>query len=257
MKRTFLLVMIAGVLLFPACGAKEQPVSSTSEETVVETVSISEEKQEEHAESETSVEEISALEQFKLECREKWYETRDYPFRYGDEKWADWENVSFDDTREILNPPEDLLETFTMEELAHLFLNYPLFPYMPWYTDDQTDIFFSIYEEYNPIAAKFMESEERFEYLMKEYRANEFNYAAVEDGSWWLEDASVWADEIVICYVLAYGADFTDEERDLYCEIRDEKYEKYYSIIDDPNDDLSDYYVIFDEPLPHRKGFHR
>ena len=156
---------------------------------------------------------------------------------------------------EILNPPGDLLETFTMDELAHLFLTYPLFPYMPWFGDNETNLFFATYTGYSTIASKFLESDERFEYLMKEYRATEFNYEAVKCESFDdFCDVSVWADNVVVYYILAYGGDFTEEEKDLYCEIRDEKYEKYYSKIDDPNKNVSSYKILFDEPLPHREG---
>jgi len=246
MKRVLICSIVLVSLLFSSCGANKRPVLASSVDSGPEVVSISETDQIDSGALET------VSERFRLECEEKWYETRDYPIKYGDEVWED---VSYPDKMEILNPPEDLLETFTMDELAHLFLTYPLFPYMPWFGDNETNLFFATYTEYSTIASKFLESDERFEYLMKEYRATEFNYEAVKCESFDdFCDVSVWADNVVIYYILAYGADFTEEEKDIYCGIRDEKYEKYYSKIDDPNKNVSSYKILFDEPLPHREG---
>ncbi len=186
----------------------------------------------------------------ETEWERLWRQNRTYPLVYGDEAW---ESFGYEEKIEILNPPEDLLESFTPEELADLFLHYPLFPYMPDYTDNQKDIFFEIYREYSTIAARFLESEDRFPCLMEAWRQNDFNVEAFDGSSvddWF--DASVWADRIVADYLLAYGADLTEEEKDLYREIYAERDEQYYSR--SVNESRSSLEILFDTELPHRRG---
>lgn len=72
-----------------------------------------------------------------------------------------------------------------------------------------------------------------------------------------IKSVAAWAENIIIDYVLAYGADLTEKERALYEEIRDERYEKYNSKMSDTTDELCMWFVVFDKSLPHRKGFAR
>ena len=182
-----------------------------------------------------------------------WRETRDWPLKRDDK---DWDSISYTDKIAILNAPEDLLDTFTPEELTKLFLTNPLFPYMPSFTDYDKDLFFGIYEDQFNIAAKFMSMDDRFIYLMEAYRNNELNVEVLGKGEQ-LWDPSAITENMIIDYIIAFGADLSSEEKALYMEIFKERNEKYYSKVEGVTAELNMYEVVFDKALPHRKGFAR
>ncbi len=158
----------------------------------------------------------------------EWRSKRDYPLKLGDE---DWNEYSFPEKMEILNPPDDLLESFSMDELVELFLTYPLLPYMPSVDEDRTG-FMIIYQGYSSIAKKFIESDYRFNYLMKAFADNELDLERFADSDGGFFYIDYWSDVVTQRYVLAYGENFTEEEKRLYKDVFSEREEKYYSKLD-------------------------
>ncbi len=158
----------------------------------------------------------------------EWRIKRDYPLKLGDE---DWDDYSFLEKMQILNPPDDLLESFSMDELVELFLTYPLLPYMPTMDEDRTG-FLTIYQGYSTIAKKFIESDDCFKYLMKAFEENKLDLDRFADSDGGFFYISYWADIVIQRYVLAYGENFTEEEKRLYKDVFSAREEKYYSKID-------------------------
>jgi len=223
MRKAILLVQVTILLLLCSCGLKHsiselptQSVSDLSEEAISNEPEILDSYGEPiHTEDKWA---------------ERWRDTRDYPLKIGD---PEWDAVSFPDKKELLNPPDDVLNSLSKEELAKLFLTYPLFPYMPSIDEYRTG-FMDIYQEYSTIAERFMQYEDRFDYLMHVYKENELQVERAEDYSGFF-DESFWVDIVTQKYVLAYGETLTEEEKNLYKEIYSEREEKYYSKIDRNN----------------------
>lgn len=223
MRKVVLLVQVTILLLLCSCSTKHsiseqptQPVSALSDEPIShESENIDSYGEPIHVEDEWA---------------ERWRETRDYPLKSVD---PEWDAVSFPDKKELLNPPDDVLNSLSKEELAKLFLTYPLFPYMPS-IDEYRAGFMDIYQEYSTIAERFMQYEDRFDYLMHVYKENELQVERAEDYSGFF-DESFWVDIVIQKYVLAYGETLTEEEKNLYKEIYSEREEKYYSKIDRNN----------------------
>ncbi|MCR4599067.1 MAG: hypothetical protein K5678_08550, partial [Acetatifactor sp.] len=62
-----------------------------------------------------------ALATDKDELKRRWYETNDYPIAVGDEGWYDYGMM---DMFDILNPPQELLESYSSSKLADLMMTY-------------------------------------------------------------------------------------------------------------------------------------
>ena len=77
--------------------------------------------------------------------KEVWYETRYYPVNPESDEWMEY---GLEDTLDILNPPEELLHSFSTEELTELMMDYPFLWMLTSYEYDKMDYFFD-FIEYN------------------------------------------------------------------------------------------------------------
>lgn len=75
------------------------------------------------------------------DLKELWYETYYYPMNPESDEWMKY---GLEDTLDILNPPEELLHSFSTEELAELMMDYPYLWVLTSYEFDKMDTFFVI-----------------------------------------------------------------------------------------------------------------
>lgn len=176
-----------------------------------------------------------------------WYEKKNYPVKFGDEKLNSISTFSeFDVVRDYLNPPEDLVANLSNSELAHLVLTYPLFNDLP---PVDTDILYcSVFESFNSAFHELLIRQSATDALLEEYEKLDFDVDAYMSGDY---DISFYAESFIETYVMAYGESFSDEQRDLYQKIYEQRETDYYSKITDNN--LSKFKIEFYDKVPSRK----
>lgn len=160
---------------------------------------------------------------------EAWYANREYPVK----TWAQCQELGqdFEWWRMVSNPPEDLLNDLSTEELVHLAVHYPLLPYMPSFTDVDSQIFCATLEGYSTIFAKLLNKEGRNRLILDEYAANVLDAEAYNSGEYILGNESVWVEILTEYYVWTYSREFTEEERQYYLDIVARKDETEYTLI--------------------------
>lgn len=209
--------IVTGICLLLNAGDKNTEESQVvSESNVPETQTASE------------PEESREEPEYRSEWERIWYETRDYPLRYEDVARVE---MDWGEQIQVLNPPMELIADMTTEELADLALRYPLFSQMPWYVDEQKDIWCSIYADYSNIFAELLQRENHVSAILNAFRDMELDIEAFESLGYYNGVVSVQAECFVEDFVLAYGKTFTKEEQELYRNIMKERSEKYYSRI--------------------------
>lgn len=167
----------------------------------------------------------------KLYYEEKWYELLDYPIK----SWADaqMQGMDFMEWIDILNPPADLLETFSTEKLVYLALRYPAFPYLPSFPDEEAEQFCSNYYGYSDIFKELRSREEANLYIIQDFSENIPNIEAYNSGQFYTGNESIWLEIFMDNYVMTYYKEFSSKEVDLYNSAVEYKYQEYYSQIDD------------------------
>ena len=160
---------------------------------------------------------------------EAWYANREYPVK----TWAQCQELGGDLEwwRIVSNPPEDLLNDLSTEELVHLVMHYPLLPYMPSFTDVDSQIFCATLEGYSTIFARLLTKEERNRLILNEYASNVLDAEAYNSGEYILGNESVWVEILTEYYVWTYSKEFTQEERQYYLDIVARKDETEYTLI--------------------------
>ena len=87
------------------------------------------------------------------EVKSLWYIKKDYPLTMNDTSWNEY---SLLESIEILNPPEDLLNEMTSEELAQLLLKYPYMWILSTYEYNHIDYYYDFLETNSDIYQVFM-----------------------------------------------------------------------------------------------------
>lgn len=171
----------------------------------------------------------SAINENEQALIEAWYANREYPVK----TWAQCQELGGDLEwwRIVSNPPEDLLNDLSTEELVHLVMHYPLLPYMPSFTDVDSQIFCATLEGYCTIFARLLTKEERNRLILNEYASNVLDAEAYNSGEYILGNESVWVEILTEYYVWTYSKEFTQEERQYYLDIVARKDETEYTLI--------------------------
>lgn len=182
------------------------------------------------------------------DLRELWSETRYYPITPESDEWAEyglWEAL------EILNPPEELLRSFSTEELAHLMMEYPYLWLLTAF--DETDDFFEFLENNCDIYNELMSRDDGVLCLAKEYQNLEYDVLQwANNGDWSLKSYGYFPAanaETFGCRFIWYmnkSGDMDQEENELFSEIIREKTEVYESI----SNSITKRYLNFEKERP-------
>lgn len=187
---------------------------------------------------------ISAQAAGGKELKEQWYTTKDYPVLPG---CRDWRLHDFTEMVDILNPPEDLLESFTSGELAELLLRYPYLINLIGGYDD-VSMFFDfmgqclIYEE-------LFRREDGVRELLNAFQKNQIDLEMLNEKpvSVYGGESGTLADLFVCRYMRFYWNSISEEDKRYYCEIAEEKKQSYMELKeDDPKDYLCEELLFHD-----------
>lgn len=144
--------------------------------------------------------------------QDRWSTLRDYPIK----DLAELNSYSFEERLEILNPPADLLEQMSTEELVHLTLTYPMYGMVPWYPDEEKKIQLGVFMGWSDIFRELTGRKDMISCLLAEYEKKEP-----------IRESPVSAEAFMEDFVLAYGEAFSKEEKAQYQRIAAQKSEEY------------------------------
>ena len=170
------------------------------------------------------------------DLRNTWYETRYFPFYYGNEEFSEkYKDHVFtaEEWREAENPPAEMLLTMPSEELAELLLEYPEicrmmqvltpFPDFGWLfgmLEIECDIFYELLRREDGITS-----------ILQAYKDNEYIEESYNQGS---DIGRLWYGEMLGChFILNYSSLFTESEYIMAKEILEEKSKRYYAELKD------------------------
>ena len=149
--------------------------------------------------------------------KEVWYETRYYPVNPESDEWMEY---GLEDTLDILNPPEELLHSFSTEELAELMMDYPFLWMLTSYEYDKMDYFFDFIEYNCDIYNELMSREDGVSCLLKEYQKSDFNVKLYNEDPYMVWGYHPMANaEVFGCQFIVYmnnSSDIDEEEAELY-----------------------------------------
>lgn len=165
-----------------------------------------------------------------------WYDTHYYPIN---QKNAEWQKHSMEETLEANNPPYDLLFSMTSEELAELIFAYPGLPQITTYynTDGENDYgqFCEFLEIQSDIFYELLRREDGILAILKQYQKSgvDHKWFAEEAYNNSEDDQSRWYSEVFGSqFIHLYSKIFTKEETDLAKQIISEKNSVY---VESPN----------------------
>ena len=180
------------------------------------------------------------------ELKEKWRETTDYPLHlldseyekkgYGTPKLSDeWQQATRDlgmmGVTYALNPPQDVLEEMSSEQLADLMQTWPWIHLVSTYNSngEHYDMFFKYAELNSDIFYELLNRDDGYICLLEAYRKNPFDVEKNnKDINFILSLDLVEKAEIFGCqFIRYYHQHFTQEEYELACEIKQEKMAMY------------------------------
>ncbi len=176
----------------------------------------------------------------KEELKQLWYETNDYPIDVSDEGWYDF---GIEDMFDILNPPQELLNSLPSQKLAELMMNYPYLWVLPSYEYENRSWFFDFISG-STIFKELLERKDGIKCLLEAYRNTGISVELLNSDQQiiWKHNKSVNA-EIFGCQFINYYEDsFEQEERMLAMQIKEEKTELYSGL----EFDLTKKYLSFD-----------
>lgn len=165
------------------------------------------------------------------EVKERWYETRYYPYTSFREDWQrDDESYTF--TLEVMNPPLDLLISMSTEELAELMQEYPLMGQITYYFDadgkQDYEAFFTFLEANCDIFYELLRREDGISCLLQKYRTNEYVNSLINNVYTVVDINKLWLAELFGCQFIRYYAhQFTDSEYELVSQIIEKKRKQY------------------------------
>ncbi len=113
-----------------------------------------------------------------VDLKNRWYTDRTFPMNPESPEWMEY---GLAENLDILNPPDDLLNEMTTEELASLMMNYPHLWVFTSYGFEQKDIFWSYLSDNCSIYNELMSREDGIECLMAEYLKTDFDAKLYND----------------------------------------------------------------------------
>lgn len=174
--------------------------------------------------------------------KEVWYETRYYPVNPESDEWMEY---GLEDTLDILNPPEELLHSFSTEELAELMMDYPFLWMLTSYEYDKMDYFFDFIEYNCDIYNELMSREDGVSCLLKEYQKSDFNVNLYNEDPYMVWGYHPMANaEVFGCQFIVYmnnSSDIDEEEAELYSQVMRDKTESYLAL----HDNIAKEYLSF------------
>jgi len=170
------------------------------------------------------------------DLRNIWYETRYFPFYYGNDEFVEkYRSHDYTDEERRLrtNPPEEMLLTMSSEELAELLLEYPEicrmmqvltpFPDFGWLfgmLEIECDIFYELLRREDGITS-----------ILQAYKDNEYIEESYNQGS---DIGRLWYGEMLGChFIIYYSPLFSESEYIMAREILEEKSKRYYAELKD------------------------
>lgn len=178
------------------------------------------------------------------DLKKMWYETYYYPLNPESDEWFDY---GLEEMFDILNPPEDLLHSFSTEELAKLMMDYPYLWVLTSYEYDKMDIFWTYIENCN-IYNELMRRDDGVLCLLKEYQNSDFDVNLYNEEPYMVFGYNPTANaEVFGCQFILYNMkNFNKEEYELCCQIIREKTELYSAL----NDNVAKMYLSFVREQP-------
>ena len=165
----------------------------------------------------------------KVELKQLWYETNDYPISTESEEWYDY---GMEDMFDILNPPQELLNSYSSEKLAELMLKHPYLWVLPTYEFDNRQLFFA-YIRNSDIFNELMLRDDGITRLLEAYRDTAIDLDLLNSDLYviWKLNQTVNA-EIFGCQFINLNIEsFSTEERMLANQIKEEKRDTYSNLI--------------------------
>lgn len=156
----------------------------------------------------------------------------------------EWMKYGLEDTLDILNPPEELLHSFSTEELAELMMDYPYLWVLTSYEFDKMDTFFC-YLDNCDIYNELMSRDDGVSCLLKEYQKSDFNVNLCNEDPYMVWGYNPMANaEVFGCKFIVYNSsDFDKEEYELCYQVMLEKTDLYSAL----NDNIAKKYLSFKE----------
>ena len=176
--------------------------------------------------------------------KESWNDTYDYPMN---PESYEWMKYGLEDALDILNPPEELLHSFSTEELAKLMMGYPYLWVLTSYEYDKMDCFFGFIENCD-IYNELMSRDDGVSCLLKEYQNSDFNVNLYNEDPYMVWGYNPAANaEVFGCQFIVYNSsDFNKEEYELCYQVMLKKTELYSSL----NDNIARKYLSFIKEQP-------
>lgn len=208
----------------------------------------------------SSVEELKSL----------WYETHNYPMNPDSDEWKKY---GLEEAFDILNPPEDLLHSFSTEKLAELMMDNPYLWVLTSYEYENVDYFFS-YIQNSDIYNELMSRDDGILCLLKEYRNSNFDVKLCNEnpGMLWGYNPMGNAEAFGCQFIIYHINNFNEEEYELclqvmrektslYSELKDKTVKMYLSFVreqESAQELKKRWYYLRDYPLHWRiEGWHR
>lgn len=178
------------------------------------------------------------------EVRTLWNEKRYYPIEPGSDEWNQYGLVEL---VAILNPPEEVLDSFATEELATLMMEYPYLWLLTSYEYENRDYFFDFVEANCDIYNELLRREDGIECLLKDYRETDFDAAFYNADPYVVWGYNPKANaEVFACQTLVHlqeSGKISGKEYELYTTVVNEKKELYEAL----EDGISKMYLSFDK----------
>lgn len=115
---------------------------------------------------------VTDAEASSKELKNTWYTTRTFPMNVESKEWKEYGLV---ENLDILNPPKDLIDSMTSNELADLMFNYPHLWVLTSYEYDQKDYFWDYLLNNCDIFNEILNREDGIECLLNKYLQTEFS----------------------------------------------------------------------------------
>lgn len=178
------------------------------------------------------------------DLKESWNETHYYPMNLESDQYMKY---GLEDALDILNPPEELLHSFSTEELAELMMDYPYLWVLTSYEYDKMDYFF-VFIKNCDIYNELMSRDDGVSCLLKEYQKSDFNVNLYNEDPYMVWGYNPIANaEVFGCQFIVYNSsDFDKEEYELCYQVMLEKTDLYSAL----NDNIAKKYLSFVKEQP-------
>ncbi len=186
--------------------------------------------------------------QIIAEMKNRWRETADYPVKFLEDEWQEtqcgylepviskeWKDLEKKvgpiGMIDVIDPPEDVINNLSTEELAALMQRWPRLIQVTAYNDDGEKyyIFWGYAETNSGIFRELLSREDGYLCILKEYRRNPFDVEKNNENPYFIGTFDLTNKaEIFGCQFIRYfNQFFTQEEYELATEIIEEKLALY------------------------------